>query len=396
MKDERRPQGMGTCMFKQGRGWIVRWRRYGQGDITRRVASKREGERVLHEVERLEREGEPLPVAVRKALGRPSYSERTPAEALTMARLIDLFVDSENPKEPRRFHRLQKAPWAEDPIGSYPAAAVHAWVIERKSAGLSGGTIRNALNAASAVFRWGQRLELIDAEAVNVFARARSVMGTVQRKDRTALDAGELHALAREVSATLPEFDPVFLALLTGWRLMEVCSLTWADVDLTGEPGWMECPAEREKMKRTKRVALPRSLRDSLVGLREQEGPRVGLVFIRPAYRNWPAGSWQTTTVVPRLRKAMRACVERNEIPEAKLTGDDRTMPFDAHSLRHSVRSILHAAGHDSTAIGAALGHESADSRKRYTHALDTGLERLAAEMDRTLEPDAQAEGNTA
>jgi integrase len=45
------------------------------------------------------------------------------------------------------------------------------------------------------------------------------------------------------------------------------------------------------------------------------------------------------------------------------------------HDLRHSAASAMVAAGASANAVGAVLGHRSAQSMKRYTHFMQTQLE---------------------
>ncbi|MHC4551129.1 MAG: tyrosine-type recombinase/integrase [Planctomycetota bacterium] len=381
MSKHRRPPNTG-CVYERPDGRVVcAWRENGHR-LERTVRSWHDGTLLLCDVERLRAEGEPLSCAIRKALGQPT--RKPAADAVTFHRLIDLYLDARKPREASRYRQLQRESWADLEPGELSVTALNAWALGLLNAGKSGGTVRNRLNTASGVFRWGQTMQLVDVQALNVFHLARASIGTVTRKDRPALNADELAALAREVEGSHPEFFCVFLALCTGWRLQEVCGLTWGDVSLTPEPGFLACPADREKTRRAKRAAMPPQLRAVLLAMLEG-GPRVGLVFLRPAYRAAPAGKWTSGPVVRRLREALAACVERGEVAADKLEGDDRTLPFDAHALRHSVRSILHAEGHDAVTVGAALGHEGADSKRRYTHALDGGLARLAADMGRVL-----------
>ena len=233
-------------------------------------------------------------------------------------------------------------------------------VVGGKPRPYAASTIRSVLAVGHAVCARAVRKGGADR---NVFALVdRAELPRAQDGARARLGLDELHRL---IDAVAPHRRALIATLaLTGARVGEVTGLTWGDVDFAaaritidrqmrrdGRPGRLKTAASRRvidldmrlsaELRRHRREALElgRAAPDDLVFQRPEGGP----VSQRHAHR------W------------VQAAAKRAGLPSPRV-----------HDLRHSLGSVLVAAGVPITTVSRHLGHSNPSTTMRiYARELD-------------------------
>jgi integrase len=262
--------------------------------------------------------------------------------------LVQRYVAEVTPgKKSARSERLRLQMWADSPFGTAWADAVRPsmlaqWRDDRVASGRAGSTVRNDLNALSAVYRhaaseWGyERLE-------NPAARLKRPAIGAGRTRRVG-DA-ELEALKRcTQSSELPTV--IDLAVETGMRLSEIVTLRWERVDLRTRT--LELVDTKNGYGRvvplsTRAVGVLSALRGDIVRRLD------GRVF---------AISPHSATVAFR-RAAARL---------RQMSGSSMGVDLHFHDLRHEAVSRLFERGLSVVEVAAISGHRSIQMLHRYCH----------------------------
>jgi integrase len=268
-----------------------------------------------------------------------------------------------------------------DDLGAQKVTAIRRrdiqTLVDRLTAkGLSGGTVRNVVNALRVVYR--RALELDDL-TVNPTQGLR-LPATAGRRERAA-DPAEITEL---LGALKPADRPLWAtAAYAGLRRGELQALRWDDVDLDSNlihvrRGWdrHEGPIEPKSSKGTRRVPVATALRLILLEHKAGTGRRGDdLVF----------GSTATTPFTPSniVKRANRAWRIENE--KRKKEQRPVLVPICLHELRHSYVSMLFAAGFSQEEVGDQVGHTSAYITERYRHLLPGHEEKAAQRFDAYL-----------
>ena len=276
-----------------------------------------------------------------------------------------------------------------DDLGALRVSAIRrrdiqALVDRLTEKGLSGSTVRNAVNALEVVFR--RALELDDL-TINPTSGLR-LPATAGTRERAAAPDELAELLAALDASDRPLWST---AAYAGLRRGELQALRWEDVDLDGNVihvrrGWdrIEGPIEPKSRKGHRRVPIAAPLRLSLLQHKARTGRRDGdLVF----------GSTARTPFTPSniSRRAKRAWKTENtrRIEEAEKAGSRSAVatliPIGLHELRHSYVSMLHAAGFSLEEIGDYVGHSSSYMTDRYRHLLAGDEEKAAKRFDAYL-----------
>lgn len=151
----------------------------------------------------------------------------------------------------------------------------------------------------------------------------------------------------------------VVLAISTGTRKMELCSLTWDDVDLS------RSMITLHDTKNGDRRSLP------LVGLAKD--------LMKSHYKNrnentnlvFPAKNLQNPIDI---RTPFETALEKAEIED-----------FRWHDLRHSCASYLAMNGATSAEIAGVLGHKTLSMVKRYSHISDAHTAGVVERMNNKI-----------
>lgn len=163
--------------------------------------------------------------------------------------------------------------------------------------------------------------------------------------------------------------DCILFALLTGCRVGEALSATWAEVDL--ESGAWTKPAANTKQAKLHRVPLSGPARQLLQKMKPADAKPDDHLF--PGRR--PGAPLR------QLRSCWSAVTEAAGISGARV-----------HDLRHTFASMLASSGSSLPVIGAMLGHTQAATTQRYSHLLDDPLREAADRVGAIVEGGAAAQ----
>lgn len=185
-----------------------------------------------------------------------------------------------------------------------------------------------------------------------------------------------LLAACRE-SASPDLYLAVLLSISTGARQGEILGLRWQDLDLAASTMTVRADAET----RTKGGVRSLPIAPEAVGLLKtrqeaREKARKGADKVRPLRDAGLVFPSRVSTNQPvALRTPWETALKRAGIEH-----------FRWHDLRHSAASFLAKSGASLLEIGAALGHRSANTTKRYSHLTEKHTHDLLRGMaDRLL-----------
>jgi integrase len=149
---------------------------------------------------------------------------------------------------------------------------------------------------------------------------------------------------ARLLACCIPSLKPlVVTALHTGFRMSELLSLTWHDVDFHRRV--ITVRAAYAKNGESRSIPMNNVLLETLRAMQE-DGPKDGPVF--RTSKGTPHRDFRTT---------FRQIVRRAGIED-----------FTFHDLRHCFASRLVMAGVDLPTVQALMGHKNVTMTMRYTH----------------------------
>jgi integrase len=159
----------------------------------------------------------------------------------------------------------------------------------------------------------------------------------------------------------------VLLYLTTGARQREILGLRWQDLDLTA--GSMDVWADAETTTKSGARFLP-IVPEALTLLQARREAQQGgkVAALRPSGLVFPSRVTASKTVS--LRTPWETALKRAGIDN-----------FRWHDLRHSATSFLAKGGASLVESGAVLGHESANTTKRYSHLAEEHTADLVRNM---------------
>lgn len=231
--------------------------------------------------------------------------------------------------------------------------------------GLSNNSVRQVHNLLKASLRRAQLLNLL---ATNP-AAAPAIELPKATKFRPEILNVRRARLLIEAARSTRLFLVILIAALTGARRGEILALSWRDVDTEGHRIRIGRSLERDTMLKDpktdsgfRRVPIPDELLDLLRRHRELQDPHRqvfgaaydsrDLVFCNDDGSPWKPDSIGTL---------YRAIVRRSGVGHVRL-----------HDIRHSMASILIAAGVPIATVSKLLGHGDVDVTLRiYTHAFE-------------------------
>lgn len=204
----------------------------------------------------------------------------------------------------------------------------------------------------SLAMRWGWRPD----------NPARGVEKYHEDKRTRWLSDEELHRLTEALDAHPNQVaaDAVRLQLLTGARIGEVLTATWADFDLVR--GVWTKPSHHTKQKRTEYLPLSTAAIDLLCRMREQASAE----FLFPG-----------KSPDRPLRELKRFWAQ---VCESAALRDYRI-----HDNRHTHASHLVSSGLSLAIVGRLLGHTNPTTTQRYAHLADAPLREAAEVIARKL-----------
>lgn len=257
---------------------------------------------------------------------------------------------------------------------------------------VSASTQNQALSALLFLYRVVLDIELPRLDQV--------VRAKLPRRLPVVLSQEEVARLLRAI----PEGQTAMMAQLlygTGMRLMECVRLRIKDVDF----GRNEICVRSGKGNKDRRVPLPKSLYERLLGRRERAllihradiDQGMGRVQLPDALaRKYPNANiepgWQYLFPSMRLSADPRtSAIGRHHVSEELLQRAVKSArvvagiakPATCHSLRHSFATHLLEAGHDIRTVQELLGHKDVATTQIYTHVLGRGAGGLLSPLDR-------------
>ena len=281
--------------------------------------------------------------------------------------------------------------------------------VGQRATRVRGGTIKKEVVTLRTVWNWGVRSKLVEGPfpgrglrypksqekaSFRPFAEVQELTSGMSDKDAAELwecvylTVEDIEAILKHVeNCRLPFIHPMFVfAAHTGARRSEIIRAKTSDVELKN--GWITLH-ERKKShdtKTTRRVPISAKLHAVLTDwLDEHPGGNAlfchGLVVARSKKRSEATGyQWKGRPTSAAARRAMVTC--RSERPGVgPLTRDEMHDHFKRalngskwenlkgwHVFRHSYISCLASNGCDQRIIDDAVGHLTAEQRRRYRH----------------------------
>ncbi|WP_336640279.1 tyrosine-type recombinase/integrase [Microbacterium sp. USHLN272] len=247
---------------------------------------------------------------------------------------------------------------------------------------ISSKTVRNYHALLSAVLRSAVGEGLLSNNPAYKIRITRGV-----KKETVFLSPTEFATLLHFV----PEHYQRFVLFLagTGLRWGEATALTWADVNLYGNPPTVRVTRAWKKAKGGPLLSYPKtsksrrsvSLFPDLVAIMGEPGAADEWVFPAPQGGHMWHGVFSTRTWLPALQKAMDA-------DECRKAGRDPLLRTPTiHGLRHTHASWLIAQGIPLPYIQARLGHESITTTiDTYGHLIADAHDQMASAIASTLE----------
>jgi integrase len=151
--------------------------------------------------------------------------------------------------------------------------------------------------------------------------------------------------------------NAIRLQLLTGARIGEVLTATWADFDLD-RGVWIK-PSHHTKQKRTEHLPISGATRDLVQQMQDAEGENSTYLF----------PGRDPKKPLTDLKRFWRSVMSMSKIEDYRI-----------HDNRHTHASQLVSSGMSLAIVGRLLGHTNPMTTQRYAHLADDPL-RQAAEI---------------
>lgn len=300
--------------------------------------------------------------AARRILAQADLGEDTAARrqaereraGFTLRALIDAYVARhvevrQRPRTQLETKRHLEQHWA--PLHSTPVHRVgRRQIADRLNelATQNGGVAANRARAAlSAMFTWGMRAGLVEAEVNPVSGTARPAVESARAR---VLTVEELRAVWKATEG-LGDYNAIVrLLMLTGQRREEIGAMAWTEIEIApaGSAVW-RIPADRAKNGRAHDVPLSSSALVVLAGLPKRENR--DLVFGR---RSGPFSGWSRAKAgLDRRIAEQRASAAGRSKP----TTQDAIAHWTLHDLRRSADTYMAEMGIEPHVIEAVINH---------------------------------------
>ncbi len=262
----------------------------------------------------------------------------------TVAQLTDWYLSLPEVRAKRSYEDdVQRVKMIKAELGSLMAHELDAkaltnWrarMLQKKSSfgrPYAPGTVNRLMDTIKRMYNLAQRDGLQER---NPCWKVRALPENNQR-DRVVTPE-EFRALFRELAPYARM--PILTAYLTGMRIGEVLSLTWAQVDQT--TGMFDLPRAKTKTNQPRLVPIPGPVLEWLA--KQDSSDPQGWVFQRDGQ---PLGN---------LGKGFKSACQRAGIPAAVI-----------HDLRHSFVTLLRRAGVERSIIMKVTGHQTDKMFDRY------------------------------
>lgn len=191
-------------------------------------------------------------------------------------------------------------------------------------------------------------------------------------------------------------FTPIFIDILTGLRVAELCGLRWRDVDLNNANievngqvifdriNKILIPTDILKTDTSHRIiTIPNILVEHLRAIKEEEKPQESNFVIQTKYGlvcNPRNVSMRFTKSISKYRKSIEDIEkETGQIPDNYMKLPQITF----HGLRHTHATLLIFNGENIKVVSERLGHNDiATTLNTYTHVMKESKEKTASLLD--------------
>lgn len=186
-------------------------------------------------------------------------------------------------------------------------------------------------------------------------------------------------------------FTPIFIDVLTGLRVAELCGLRWRDIDLDNRTIEVNCqiifdrinkvlvPTEILKTDTSHRIiSIPNILVEHLKAIKEDEKPQENNFVIRDRY----GLICNPRNISMNFSKAISKY--KNPIDKIKDPVGYMQLPqITFHGLRHTHATLLIFNGENIKVVSERLGHKDiATTLNTYTHVMKESKEKTASLLD--------------
>lgn len=224
---------------------------------------------------------------------------------------------------------------------------------------LSAKTLNDYLAAIKSLMAWLVASGLIERNPLAGVKRVEtSGRETFTRRALSIVEAGKLLAVAGDRSVLY------LAALLTAYRRDTLYRLTWANVNLDGNPPTFRPAASTIK----NREQHPQPIRDDLAAALGQ----LRRSHVKPTDRVFLG-------LLPRWGVAFLEA----DLTRAGVSIETTDGKIDFHALRHTAATWAAAVGQSSATVKAFTGHKTDSQLKRYTHDQHLPVQALTAAIPR-------------
>lgn len=215
---------------------------------------------------------------------------------------------------------------------------------EQLGAGMEPSSVYRSMSAVKSLFAFGHRLGYLPFD---VAAPLRLPAMREKLAERILEETDVLKMIALEA---MPRNKSILMTLYSGgFRVAELCSLKWSDLQKRDKAGQITVFGKGSK---TRTVLVPKSVWNSLMSLRG-DAPEHG-----PVFRSRKRGHLDESMIWRIVRKA------------AKRAGIEKEV--SCHWLRHAHASHALDRGAPIHLVQATLGHTSISTTGKYLHARPT------------------------
>ena len=267
-------------------------------------------------------------------------------QAETDQQLIELWLHGRSRHTQRAYRRDADRflRGVEKPLHRVTLGDLQGFANQLGTSGLEPSSVHRTMSAVKSLFAFGHRLGYLQFDVARPL-RLPALKDGLAARILEETDVVRMIALER-----IPRNRTILLTLYAGgFRVSEVCSLKWSDLQRRDSAGQVTVFGKGGK---TRTVLIPESVWNALMSLRGEASDSA------PVFRSRKGGHLDESQVWRVVRKA------------SEQAGIDKDV--SCHWLRHAHAS--HALDHGAPIhlVQATLGHSSVASTGRYLHARPT------------------------
>lgn len=231
------------------------------------------------------------------------------------------------------------------PLQRITLGDIQEYANQLAGSGLQLSSVYCAMSAVKSLFAFGHRLGYLPFDIARPL-RLPALRETLAERILEEADVLRMIALER-----MPRNRAILLTLYAGgFRVAELCSLKWSDLQVRNEAGQITVFGKGNK---TRSVLMPLSVWNTVQALRQGAGDSTAV------FRSRKGGGHLDESMVWRI---VRKAAKRASIEKA----------VSCHWLRHAHASHALDRGAPIHLVQATLGHSSIQSTGKYLHARPT------------------------